>query len=227
LKTKASLLLAFFILQSLLKAAVFQNLDFESASVPDIPLNQSGGLVSVSAGLPGWTLDVGGLQINEILHNDYSIGSSIASILGPNSPSLAILDGHYTALLTAGTPTDISLSQIGFVPGNTRSIVFEARSASGLFAVSIGGSAIPVFPLQTTSSYTLYAGDTEQFAGQTRELRFSAISTFSQGGGINPLFLDSIQFSPMPVPEPSTFAILTLIGAFGVGWQLRKKSKGS
>ena len=50
-----------------------------------------------------------------------------------------------------------------------------------------------------------FGGDISSFAGQSGELRF-------QGGG----WLDDIQFSTQPVPEPSRLAFVALgLAAFG------------
>src|SRR5258706_10682697 len=86
-----------------LAQGTFQNLGFESANVPDLGEGQSGGFVSISAAMPGWSAYIGTDQITQVLHNDYSIGSSIPSILGPISPALSIIEGNYTALLVAGS----------------------------------------------------------------------------------------------------------------------------
>ncbi|MBP9903624.1 MAG: hypothetical protein KBH45_19380, partial [Verrucomicrobia bacterium] len=37
----------------------FRNLDFEAASLPTVIPGQSGGVVSVAAGLPGWAAYIG------------------------------------------------------------------------------------------------------------------------------------------------------------------------
>jgi hypothetical protein len=62
------------------------------------------------------------------------------------------------------------------------------------------------------------AGDISQFTGDTVELRFRA--TWTEGGAV---FhgIDSIYFSPMPVPEPSVWAVLSLT-AIALGWRWRR-----
>src|SRR5260221_9482909 len=81
--------------------SAFQNLDYESATVPVLPPNQFS-VLPISLGLPGWSAFLGTNQQNEVYLNGLSLGSSEVSILGPNiSPSL-IIEGKFTALLTAG-----------------------------------------------------------------------------------------------------------------------------
>src|SRR5690242_1758772 len=64
----------------------FQNLDFESANVPTLPLGQSGTLngTATSDGLPYWTAYYGSSLTPVITHNNYTLGDANISILGPN-----------------------------------------------------------------------------------------------------------------------------------------------
>ena len=194
------------------QGAEFRNLNFEQANLPVIPRGQFGDYIPISQGLPGWSVFVGTAQVTQVLHNNFSLGGSIPSILGPISPASVIIERNYTALLVAGSPADLSLTQTGLIPTGVQSIIFEAISGNGPFTVSLGGNLIPIIPLETTPGYTLYGGDIAAFAGQTTELRFTSVSIFSQGGGLNTLYLDSIQFSTTSVPEPSTLGLFALGG---------------
>src|ERR1700722_1071019 len=60
----------------------FVNLDFESANLTPIPQGQLGGLVPISAGLPGWTGFLGSSQTTQVLQNNESTGSESIYILG-------------------------------------------------------------------------------------------------------------------------------------------------
>jgi hypothetical protein len=51
-----------------------------------------------------------------------------------------------------------------------------------------------------------------QFAGQTGELRFTAVNSSGR--------LDFIQFSNQPIPEPSTVGLFA-IGVLLLGWRSR------
>jgi hypothetical protein len=61
-------------------------------------------------------------------------------------------------------------------------------------------------PLLATGTYTLYAGNIIPFSGQTHELRITAlpVSLFFS--------VDSIEFSPQIVPEPSALGLFALGG---------------
>src|SRR5437773_5996064 len=76
----------------------FQNLDFEAANLPTVPSGQSGGLVSSSDAIPGWTAYYGSSQTSQILHNDLSLGAVNISILGPNWNLVPLLQGNYSVL---------------------------------------------------------------------------------------------------------------------------------
>jgi hypothetical protein len=73
--------------------------------------------------------------------------------------------------------------------------------------VTFAGQPIPLVALGSTSIYTIFGGDISIFANQAGELLF-------QGGGL----LDAIQFSNLPIPEPSVFGLSTL-GALLLGWR--------
>jgi len=60
---------------------------------------------------------------------------------------------------------------------------------------------IPVFALQTTSSYTLYGADIAAFAGLTSDLKSLQFPFIPKNGGLNLFLLDSIQFSSAQVPS--------------------------
>ena len=210
----------------------FQNFDFESAAfvpVPGDPLQR----FYPSAALPGWTGYVGANPLDAVLYNGTYISSSGMAILGSDYvggfPGRA-LDGRFSLLLEAGAyldhpaPADVSLSQNGLVPDDARSLRFVARSTVGAsFAVSLGGVNLSLisFPAATNST-RIYAADVSTFAGSAAPLKFTVFSPgLSDPPGM--LLLDSIEFSPTAVPEPSTWALISLGGiALGVarlrGW---------
>ncbi|MBI5384772.1 MAG: PEP-CTERM sorting domain-containing protein, partial [Verrucomicrobia bacterium] len=56
------------------------------------------------------------------------------------------------------------------------------------------------------------------FAGQTAKLQITS-QPYRESGGIV-TYLDNIAFSPEPVPEPATLALLELGGALALaGWR--------
>jgi hypothetical protein len=177
----------------------FYNLDFEN---PEPPLNAS--VVPISNALSGWTGNIGGTQVDSVFYNTVSIGAAAISLQGPGSLS-PILQGSYSVGLqrsSAGPPTTAAVGQTGLIPQNTKSLTLFAAPGS-VFQATFAGQLIPLFQIGAGPNYVILGGDISEVAGLTGELRF-------QGGG----FLDNIQFSTQPIPEPSTLALLLSGGVF-------------
>lgn len=51
------------------QGTLFRNLGFESASLPPVPVGEYGADVSVSQGLPGWTVQFGSSTWPTVKHN--------------------------------------------------------------------------------------------------------------------------------------------------------------
>jgi hypothetical protein len=189
----------------------FQNLDFESANIPN---GTPAGTVAVSSALPSWTVYYGSSQQSQMGYQSFSLGATFVSLLTPGSnPVFNSINGNYSVLLQGGvTSTDASIVQTGIVPSSAKSILFYAESVNaGTLLVSLGGQNIPFFALSSGPNYTEYGGDISAFAGQTEQLKFSALY---QSGGNNNWNIDDIQFSPNQIPEPQTWALL-FCGAAG------------
>ncbi len=208
----------------------FENFGFESASLVPIsgdPYQR----VQFNAALPGWTGYTGTNPQNAVLYNSIFLDTSAISIIDhswPGGPGAgSVIQGNFTVILQAGvlgtTSANASLSQTGLIPLSTESLRFRAYSPSTLtpFSVALDGQAISLTPLQAATNYTLYAADVSALAGQTAELKFTLLANQPFVGN-RYLFLDSIQFSDLPVPEPTTWG-LTLCGAFI--YLLRRKRK--
>lgn len=207
----------------------FQNLDFESATLPILPPGQLGGLVPVSTALPYWSVFIGTNQVTQVLHNNYLGGDANVSILGPGWTVTLPLDGYYL-LLQSGvvfTPggesmyqADVSISQTGLIPVSTQSVRFKSI-ASHHFMISIGLQPVQVVQLSAAPDFsTVYGADVSQYAGSTQTLRITKL--------LNPFddrysLVDSIEFSPEPIPEPSALGLLGLGGFFLVR-RLRRKA---
>jgi|ERR1035441_8985888 hypothetical protein len=195
----------------------FQNLDFEAAQ--NIPVFDPHGhpwTMSAADALPGWTCFYGTNQFVRAWYNDLALDSPAVGIMGGASPLFALvptglLDGQYCASLQAGTVSTgssypASIGQTVQIPSTAKSITF---SGSYAFSVSFAGNPIPMGISVPEGSYTVYAGDISQFAGQTGELLITSTNHFS--------FMDDIQFSPTAIPEPSAFdltaaALMLLFG---------------
>ncbi len=201
----------------------FGNLDFESATVPLLAPGQGGALVSPTDGMPDWTAYYDGSPVGAIFHNTVSIGGAAIAIEGPQYDPNSILQGQYTAYLVgdlipgSGDPGRnwTALGQSGQIPAGAVSLRFLI-SPTSTFQVTFGGVSLPATYLGGTSKFSVMEADISQFAGQTGELRFTALP--GQGG-----YLDFVNFSNVPVPEPSSCAVAVL-GAVLLGVVRRLRS---
>ncbi len=196
----------------------FRNLNFEEADVPDIATGKTGGFVPVTVAIPGWTpYSVSGSSVtalNNVLHNDETIGSSSVALYGPEWPGFAILEGRYSVLLRSGPAIsgfNVAIGQTGDIPISARSVIFRAADyQDGAFIgiqLSFAGNPLPLLRISSTPGYDVLGGDISAFAGQKGEMRFTTVS----GGpitGYGGALLDDIAFSTQSVPEPSIIILL-------------------
>ena len=181
---------------------------------------------------------IGGVQQTAALYDTATLDTSAISIIddlwsNPFGRPAGPIQGDFTAILIAGLsptlpgaqPVDVRLAQTGLVPVGTDSLEFKALTywsdPSQSFAVSLGGQTLSLIPLQAGTNYTLYGADIHDWAGQTAELAFTAIAENPHVID-NYLYLDSIQFSTEPIPEPGVFALLAL-GVSVVGWGVLRR----
>ena len=198
----------------------FQNLDFESAHVPDLPPDQYE-FVPFSDALPGWTGYFGTNPATTALHNTFTLGLYNVSILGPDftfpGGEVQILDGQYSAMIQSGEyppspPVPTSIAQTGLVPFGAHSIQMSVwgNLPSDIigFSVNLGGHPINLLVVaESLHNYTVY-GDVSSFAGQVLELRITASPLPADS---NTSFeLDDISFSPAYVPEPRVGTLLVM-----------------
>jgi hypothetical protein len=199
---------------SVLGQGTFQNLNFEGAF--GLPSSTSPVLVPVTNALPGWTVYEGGTQVNQVFYNGVSAGSALVTLIGTNpaGPFFPALDGNYSATLDAGETSSgfgaAAIGQTGTVPSSAKSIIFIANFKTSALSLSFDGQVIPIFQLAASAGYQTYGGDISAYAGQTGELQFTESPTPANEFNIS--YLDDIQFSMNPIPEPSTWALLALGG---------------
>lgn len=180
---------------------------FESARLPDTAANEFGWLVPASDALRVWKGFVGGVEVTEVLHNNFTLGTPAIAVLGPGwGWAQGVIEGRYTVTLLANElsePYDVAISQMGNVPPDAHSLLFKARAGRGSFSLSLGGSVVPFVPLTFESNYVEYGADVSAFAGTMTELRFTAHAA----PGMNIVYLDSFVFLPTNVPEPRAVAL--------------------
>ena len=202
----------------------FQNLDFESATIVPVP-GDPNGLVEWGAAMPHWTGYIGGNTVDRLVHNGIALSLASMGIFGPDFPTPGNFQGHYFVQLKpgldpggSGQTVGTTIAQNGTVPNVAASIQFYAKAAA--YLVTFAGHEIPTTLLGGSSStYFVYGGDISSYAGQMGELRF-----FGTG------YLDNIQFSDQPIPEPGLFSLLTLgtllLGWRVLGWRQRDSRQG-
>jgi hypothetical protein len=201
----------------------FTNLAFESANLSVIPGGQFGGFVPIASALPGWSGTDGFDAITQVFQNNISGGQVSVDILGPNwqpQGDFQIIAGNYTAVLQAGDATQghvsATLEQTGLVPGFAKSLLFDAAGSvtGGAFTIAFNNQNLPFVALGAAPNSEEYGVDISAFAGHAGLLSFSDNPVGQNFFGA--VLLDNISFSPSPIPEPSTWALL-LCGA-GLLW---------
>jgi len=214
---------------STLAQGTFQNLDFESATLISAGFPGSE-VMQFGPAFPGWTgligtnptsvayYNVGALDASRISIIDSGWSTAVGSV-GISGP----IDGQFSALLfagvagIAGTPQDTFLSQTGLIPTTAKSLMFKASGQWITLDVTLGGQSLSYVALQTTPNYTLYAANIEQWAGQTAELEFTLFTQRPHNYALY-AFLDSIEFSPVAIPEPG-FLTLSALGILLLTWR--------
>jgi hypothetical protein len=185
----------------------FVNLDFESANVSGFSPNSSD--VPISSALPGWSGFYGSTPVSQVWYDGISLGGTIISVVDNkvSDSSFDPIQGVYSAYLFGGSSIAATISQTGLVPIGTKSLQVEIQSQGTPFDVALGGQALHMIPLQTSSAFTLYGANIpNSFAGSSETLSFT--SPIPAGVPPNFLELDDIAFSPNSVPEPATWALI-------------------
>jgi hypothetical protein len=197
----------------------------------------SGDVVQFAPAFPGWTGFVRGVQQDLAYHDFATMDSAILSILDQQWANRdfethgTLIAGRFTALLISGLgvdplqPADTTLAQTGTVPGTAQSLLFKAYmdyvGNSGSFTVTLGGHTLSLVPLASGTNYTMFGADIHAWAGQRAELSFTVLAQRPHFGNTY-LYLDSIQFSDQPVPEPGVPGLCAL-GGLLVGWHVLRR----
>lgn len=183
----------------------FQNLNFESASI--VPVSNSAHYpyeVYTSSAVPGWTVYREQSQQNTMIHNTQSLSGSSISIYDTASREHQPIAGNYSVYLLGSAssmaPISVSIAQSGNIASDVQSLRFRAWGSN--FDVRLNGQSLALVPLSSSDNHTVYGADISSFAGTFGELRFTA----QHAGSV---LLDSINFSPVAVPEPNILTVAT------------------
>jgi hypothetical protein len=206
------------------RAAPFQNLDFEATTLdPDGPPS----FQHISVALPGWRAFFGTDEQTNVLFNTQTLGAPFVGLSGTSS----VLQDNFSVVLVPGAdaePGSATLSQDGHIPDDAQSLRFLGIVGGGpqptplndRLGVFINGQQVQVTDAFSEPGTYNYSADISAFAGLDATLSFTS---FAYSQFPNFLILDGISFSPVPVPEPSTFALLAITGAFGWFYWRRKR----
>ena len=179
----------------------FVNLRFESTTIT--PVVFPGG-TRYTATVPGWTWTPGGNPVNgdpnSVGFNDLALSSAAVNLEGTNmfAPYSAI-QGNYSIFMQGASYNGgrgSTIGQTGQIPANAKSITYWG----GNFQVSFDGQPLSFTDMSNALTYAVWTADISAYAGQTGELLLTCAEH-------NAGMLDNIQFSSLPVPEPSTFSL--------------------
>lgn len=216
-------------------AASFQNLGFDEAvtnnSIPTDPRERpiyGDGLGPPEEMMPGWRIFSGTNSVKWIGLNQTPLGYDYATLVNATPPQGFVwpVEGLYSFDLVPGS-FPITLLQSGEIPAGSKSIQFLSYGSPVQLEVS--GSLVPLFysalpfdpRIPDYNQPSIAMGDISPFAGQTVELKFTAILGFAQ----NPTHgMDSISFSPLAIPEPTGPALIYIgLLLFGLPCVYRKR----
>jgi hypothetical protein len=193
---------------SKLCAQEFRNLDFDDGVI----VHPEGGAfyATVSEALPGWSaFRDDGQPMSSIFYNSLALSFASVSIHDSMSPIFPPIEGRFSIYLSGGFslgPFGVAVSQIGTIPFDSKAIIYKGRGTERI-DLSFNGETLPTINLLSTTEYSYLGADISAFAGMTGDLRFQARPLIGYGE------IDSIFFSPVAVPEPSTYA-LGICGVF-------------
>jgi hypothetical protein len=205
-------------------AAPFQNLNFEATTLPS---NGPPSFQPIMVALPGWRAFIGANEETRVLYNELTLGAAFVGLSGTSFP---VLQDSFSVALVPGAGSElggVTLFQSGHIPDDAQSLRFLAivggelqRPLSDRVGVFIDEQQVSLTDAFSEPGLYNYSADISAFAG--RDVTLSFTSSHLGPLGPNSLILDSISFSTTPVPEPSTFALFAITGAFGWVYWRRK-----
>ena len=191
----------------------FVNLDFENASL----VGYGAGAVLATNAIPGWTAYLGGVPQTNINYDIGGTGGIEVSIIGATT-----IQGNYYMLLQGSISVapsvnePASIGQTGTIPATARTLIWWGE---GPDVLSFDGHILPVTGAGFMDHFRILEADVSAYAGETGQLLFSS----TRYGPVPGDFIDNIQFSSSPIPEPGALSLFAL-GVVGFVWQHRKWS---
>ena len=243
-----------FLLLTRAAAQLLPNGSFELGVIPNvpstfgIPLDPAVALPSWSIGMNQYTYDGTSWQRSTTIFP----ASLYYDVLALDSPCLAIWDSqsplgvtpfhlNRSLLLEGGNGPggsgfgvfSVSVWQTVSIPSTSHSVIFRGKGVGifpGGIEVTVNGYLRTVSLLETLPNYNLYGVDVAGLAGESAEIKFTNVPRFPHGAP-SPFVLDAVAFSnreiydPLPLPEPTSLALVGLGGLLLVGRSLgRRKS---
>jgi hypothetical protein len=210
----------------------FQNLGFEDVVIQDAPSGyvpfDAFDPIDANAALPFWTVLEDSSVCTAIWGAPQALDETSVALVSEGAPNQAgnsPLAGNYCIQMYAfadapsGFFKTASISQTGFVPVGTKSIQFLISSppvAGGQIeanpTITLNNIPIPIFQQSASGGILTMVGDVSAFADSTAQLDIQCIGTSGLPGTLseNIFNLDSISFSPSPVPEPNTKSLMVI-----------------
>jgi hypothetical protein len=173
---------------------------------------------------------------NTVLFNGYALDGPSVSLHGTNDLLAPVLSGNYSILLQGGSPFvsqqygAASIFQSGQIPATAKSLIYLEEldvtllrhlplpfiqvnfNGQSLSPVAMGIASpwsidISPYAWQSGNPIVAWGIDISPYAGQSGELRFTV-------PWLGASILDGIQFSSIPIPEPSALPL----GILGLIW---------
>jgi hypothetical protein len=188
----------------------FVNLDFEDTTITPVLINSFSGYYDYIATVPGWTWtpqnNAAAIDADTMVSlNTIALDAPAVTLHSVDDPyGRQAIQGNYSILLQGGSPfvsstSYSSIGQTGQIPSNAKSIVYWG----GALQATFNGQPLSLFDISDNPNYTIWSADISAYAGQSGQLLFTAPWQTTA-------FLDNIQFSSSPVPEPSILSLICL-----------------